>query len=211
MNAPLSPADRTKLDSGSDAAFYDHPRFVTHADDGFIERLSDLYDSFLADGDRVFDAMSSWVSHLPPRAYARVVGHGLNGAELDANGALDEWFVRDLNAEQALPLADDAFDAVLCALSVQYLQYPGATFAEFERVLAPDGVAVVSFTNRMFPTKAIRAWRSAGMDERVELVSSYCAAGGLAVADVVRDRPETDPFAAVIARHESAETGAPGN
>jgi hypothetical protein len=54
----------------------------------------------------------------------------------------------------------------------------------------------------MFPTKAIRAWRAAGMDDRVELVSSYCAAGGLAVADVVRDRPESDPFVAVIARPE---------
>jgi hypothetical protein len=38
------------------------------------------------------------------------------------------------------------------------------------------------------------------MDERAELVSSYCAAGGLAVADVVRDRPGDDPFVAVIAR-----------
>ena len=202
MTSPLSETDRTKIDSGSDAAFYDQPRFVTHADDGFLDRLTDLYASLLADGDRVFDAMSSWVSHLPPREFTRVVGHGLNGAELDANDALDEWFVQDLNAEQSLPLADDSFDAVLCALSVQYLQYPGATFAEFERVLAPDGVAVVSFTNRMFPTKAVRAWRSAGMDERVELVSSYCAAGGFAVTDVVRDRPETDPFVAVIARPE---------
>jgi SAM-dependent methyltransferase len=199
---PLSETDRTKIDQGSDAAFYDRPRFVTHADDGFCRRLTEVYDAELDDGDRVFDAMSSWVSHLPPRAYARVVGHGLNGDELDANDALDEWFAQDLNRDRSLPLADDAFDAVLCALSVQYLQYPGETFAEFERVLAPDGVAVVSFTNRMFPTKAIRAWRTAGMDDRVELVSSYCAAGGLAVADLVRDRPEADPFVAVIARPE---------
>ncbi len=200
--SPLSETDRTKIDQGSDATFYDRPRFVTHADDGFCRRLTEVYDAELDDGDRVFDAMSSWVSHLPPREYARVVGHGLNRDELDANDALDEWFVQDLNRERSLPLADDAFDAVLCALSVQYLQYPGETFAEFGRVLAPDGVAVVSFTNRMFPTKAIRAWRAAGMDDRVELVSSYCAAGGLAVADVVRDRPGSDPFVAVIARPE---------
>ncbi len=200
VTTPLSETDRTRIDQGPDTAFYDQPRFVTHADDGFLRRLTEVYDSVLSDGDRVLDAMGSWVSHLPSGKYDRVVGHGLNGAELDANDAFDEWFTQDLNDDQALPLDDGAFDAVLCALSVQYLQYPGAVFAEFGRVLAPDGVVVVSFTNRMFPTKAIRAWRAADMDGRTELVSSYCEAGGLTVADVVRDRPEADPFVAVIAR-----------
>ena len=202
MNSLLSSTDRAKIDRGADTAFYDQPRFVTHADDEFLRRLTEVYGSVLSDGDRVFDAMSSWVSHLPSRSYARVVGHGLNAAELDENDAFDEWFVQDLNADQELPLATDGFDAVLCALSVQYLQYPAAVFAEFDRILAPDGVVVVSFTNRMFPTKAIRAWRTADMDERTELVSSYCAAGGLETVDVVRDRPETDPLVAVIARRE---------
>lgn len=200
VQSVLSERDRAKLDAGSDDAFYDAPRFVTHADDGFLRRLTDTYESVLADGDRIFDAMSSWVSHLPPGDYERVVGHGLNERELAANDALDTWFVQDLNDDQRLPLADSAFDAVLCALSVQYLQYPGAVFAEFERVLDPGGVVVVSFSNRMFPTKAVRAWRTAGMDGRTDLVRSYCDAGGLTVGDVVRDRPERDPFVAVLAR-----------
>ena len=197
----LSAADRRKLDSGSDGDFYESPRFVTHADDGFLERLTELYDETVPDDGRVFDAMSSWVSHLPGAGYERVVGHGLNGAELDANDRLEEWFCQDLNAEQDLPLADDAFDAVLCALSVQYLQYPAAVFSEFARVLDDDGVLVVSFTNRMFPTKAVRAWRSASMAERERLVRSYVeAAGSLDSTRVVRDRPDTDPFRAVVAR-----------
>jgi SAM-dependent methyltransferase len=198
----LSETDRSKLDTGSDDAFYDSPRFVTHADDGFVQRLTETYGSVLADGDRVFDAMSSWVSHLPSREYEHVVGHGLNEAELADNDALDEWFVQNFNRDQRLPLADEAFDAVLCALSVQYLQYPGEVFTEFNRVLAPDGVLVVSFTNRMFPTKAVRAWRTAGMEERAELVGTYCDAGGLSVTDVVSERPERDPFVAVTARPE---------
>jgi SAM-dependent methyltransferase len=196
----LSEPERARIDTGPDDEFYDAPRLVTHADDGFLERLTDTYGSVLADGDRLFDAMSSWVSHLPSRTFERVVGHGLNEAELAENDALDEWFVQNLNADQDLPLEDGAFDAVLCALSVQYLQYPGAVFAEFGRVLAPDGVLVVSFTNRMFRTKAVRAWRTAGMDERTDLVGAYCEAGGLAVTDVVRGRPEQDPFVAVVAR-----------
>lgn len=199
---PLSDRDRSKLDSGDDGAFYDTPRFVTHADDAFLGRLTGLYADLLDPGDRVFDAMSSWVSHLPPTALEHVVGHGLNEAELGDNDRLDEWFVQNLNESQSLPLADDAFDAVLCALSVQYLQYPDAVFAEFARVLAPGGALVVSFTNRMFPTKAVRAWRAASMDERAELVDGYCRAGGLTVTDVVRERPDQDPFYAVVARPE---------
>ena len=203
MEDVLTDLDRTKVDAGDDDAFYGQPRFVTHADDGFLDRLTELYASVSTDGDRVFDAMSSWVSHLPAFGYERVVGHGLNAAELEANDALDEWFVQNLNETQTLPLDDDAFDLVTCALSVQYLQYPGAVFRELARVLAPDGVLVVSFTNRMFPTKAVRAWRQSSMDERVDLVESYCRAAGLAVTDVVRERPETDPFYAVVARRAS--------
>ena len=200
MPTVLSDRDRSKLDTGDDDGFYDSPRYVTHADDGFLARLTELYADVLDPGDRVFDAMSSWVSHLPETSFERVVGHGLNAAELDANDRLEESFVRNLNERQSLPLEDDAFDAVCCALSVQYLQYPGAVFDEFARVLAPGGALVVSFTNRMFPTKAVRAWRTGSMDERVELVDSYCDAGGLTVTDVVRERPEADPFYAVVAR-----------
>jgi SAM-dependent methyltransferase len=196
----LSDLERSKVDSGSDRAFYDSPRFVTHADDAFLARLTECYETVLDPGDRVFDAMSSWVSHLPEIRFERVVGHGLNDDELAENDALDEWFVQDLNADRTLPLGNDAFDAVLCALSVQYLQYPGEVFAEFARVLDSEGVCVVSFTNRMFPTKAIRAWRAASMDGRRDLVESYCQAGGLTVTAVVSETPGNDPLVAVIAR-----------
>ena len=201
----LSDRDRLKQDDRPDETFYREPRFVTHADDGFCDRLTALYDDVLAPGDRVLDAMSSWVSHLPATAFERVVGHGLNEAELAANDRLDEHVVRDLNAEQTLPFADGAFDAVCCALSVQYLQYPGPVFAEFARVLAPGGAVVVSFSNRLFPTKAIRAWRLASMDERADLVERYVTAGGLVVTDRITERPEADPFFAVVGRKPAAD------
>ena len=197
----LSAADRRKLDSRPDDAFYEAPRYVTHADEPFLERLTALYAATIPEGGRVFDAMSSWVSHLPDVTYERVVGHGLNADELAANDRLDEWFVQDFNADQGLPLKDGAVDAVLCALSVQYLQYPAAVFAEFARVLDDDGVLVVSFTNRMFPRKAVRAWRTASMTGREDLVRSYADSTGAFVSTrVVRDRPGDDPFRAVVAR-----------
>lgn len=196
----LSSPDREQFDTRPDAAFYDRPRFVTHADDAFLDRLTELYADVLSPGDRVLDAMGSWVSHLPDAAFGRVVGHGLNREELAANDRLDEFFVRDLNDDPTLPLDGGSMDAVLCALSVQYLQYPARVFAEFGRVLAPGGVLVVSFTDRMFPTKAVRAWRAASMDDRVGLVREYLdAAGGFEVREVLRERPGEDPFYAVVA------------
>jgi len=201
----LSAAERRRFDERPDATFYDSPRFVTHADDAFLARVTDLYADVLDPGDRVLDAMSSWVSHLPgePSEY-EVVGHGLNAEELAANDRLDEWFVQDFNADRSLPLATGGFDAVCCAVSVQYLQYPGAVFAEFARVLAPGGVLIVSFSNRMFPTKAIRAWREASMEGRADLVCRYVdAAGGFGEPTVVRDRPGRDPFYAVVARRQN--------
>jgi SAM-dependent methyltransferase len=200
MRPVLSETDRSKFDDRPDTTFYERPRFVTHADDGFLDRLTALYADVLDPGDRVFDAMSSWVSHLPDETYETVVGHGLNEAELAANDRLDEWVVQDLNADQTLPFSDEAFDAVLCALSVQYLEYPGRVVAEFGRLLADDGVCVVSFSNRCFPTKAVRAWREASMDGRVALVDrAFDAAGGFDRREVIRERPETDPFVAVVA------------
>ncbi|OYR47072.1 class I SAM-dependent methyltransferase [Halorubrum sp. Hd13] len=200
MTTVLSDRERLKRDDRSDETFYQEPRFVTHADDAFLDRLTALYGELLEPGDRVLDAMSSWVSHLPPTEFDRVVGHGLNEAELAANDRLDGFVVRDLNADPTLPFDDGAFDAVCCALSVQYLQYPGDVFAEFARVLAPGGVLVVSFSNRMFPTKAVRAWRAASMDERADLVERYLKAGGLAVENRIAESPGTDPFYAVVGR-----------
>ncbi|MDR9380147.1 MAG: methyltransferase domain-containing protein [Natronomonas sp.] len=144
--------------------------------------------------------MSSWVSFLPDISLGYVVAHGLNEAELEANDCLDEYFLQDFNSNQTLPLEEDSFDVVCCALSVQYLQYPGDVFSEFGRALTADGAAIVSFTNRMFPTKAIRAWRTRSMDERAALVEEYFNAGGFGAMERIIDQPRTDPFYAVIGR-----------
>ncbi len=54
--------------------------------------------------------------------------------------------------------------------SVQYLQQPEAVFAEVYRVLKPGGVAIFTFSNRMFYDKAINAWRDGTGYGRWQLV-----------------------------------------
>ncbi|NJL86710.1 MAG: class I SAM-dependent methyltransferase [Leptolyngbyaceae cyanobacterium SM1_1_3] len=209
----LTPEQRSKLDVSSDISFYEIPRFVTHVDDGFIAQLSDLYRDRLRPQTRILDLMSSWVSHLPDEiSFAWVEGHGMNAAELAKNPRLDHYFVQNLNESQSLPLEDQSFDAVLNTVSVQYLQYPEKVFAEIYRVLKPGGIAIISFSNRMFYQKAIAAWRDNSEAGRVELVKRYFhSVPGFSTPEVI-ERTSTlpsflqmlgvgsgDPFYGVIA------------
>ncbi len=170
----LKPEHRAKLDEADDQLFYDFPRFVTHVDESFLAQLTDLYRQRLKPGMRVLDLMSSWVSHLPDEMdFAHVKGHGMNAEELARNPQFDHFFVQNLNLNPQLPIADQDFDAVLITVSVQYLQYPEAIFSEIHRILKPGGVVIITFSNRMFPQKAVQIWRENSESARVELVKHY--------------------------------------
>ena len=170
----LSPHQREKLDPGNDQEFYSFPRFVTHIDQGFIDQLTNLYREKLTPQTRILDLMSSWVSHLPDDLeFDHVEGHGMNPEELAKNPRLDHYFVQNLNDNPQLPLEDHTFDAVLIAVSVQYLQYPEAIFSEIHRILKSGGIVIVSFSNRMFYQKAISAWRDGTDAIRIQLVKNY--------------------------------------
>ncbi|MBE9129392.1 MULTISPECIES: methyltransferase domain-containing protein [unclassified Coleofasciculus] len=170
----LRPEQRIKLDDTDDTLFYSSPRFVTHVDAGFLDQLTQLYRERLKPNTRILDMMSSHVSHLPEEIeFAHVEAHGMNEKELSRNPRLNHYFVQNLNKNPQLPLPDQDFDAVLNCVSVQYLQYPDAVFSEIHRILKPRGIAIISFSNRMFFQKAIAAWRDGTEASRVELVKSY--------------------------------------
>ncbi|WP_019505728.1 class I SAM-dependent methyltransferase [Pleurocapsa sp. PCC 7319] len=213
----LRPEQRTKLDDTNDLDFYDYPRFVTHVDSGFIDRLTNLYREQLKPNTRILDLMSSWVSHLPDDIqFAHVEGHGMNEEELAKNPQLDHYFLQNLNHNPKLPLEDADFDAVLVTVSIQYLQYPEAVLSEIYRVLKPDGVVIISFSNRMFYQKAIAAWRDGTDTDRVNLVRKYFqSVDGFSQPEVVVHQSPLpgvlqmlglaggDPFYAAIARKKS--------
>ena len=114
-----------------------------------------FYRSLLKDGDAVLDLMSSWVSHLPEDInYSKVSSQGMQKVELEANPQLTDFIVQNLNTNQVLPYKDEEFDLCTIAVSVQYLTSPVRLFGEIARVLKPNGKCCVSFSNRMFPTKA---------------------------------------------------------
>ena len=160
-----------RADEQSDAAFYLPPRLVTHIDDGAISAVGALYDELGLVGD-VLDLCSSWISHFRS-APAHLVALGMNEAELSRNPQAAESLVHDLNTSPELPFPDASFDGVTCCVSVDYLVRPIEVFDEAARVLRAGGPFACTFSNRCFPTKAIRGWLTAGDDAHLEIVGEY--------------------------------------
>ena len=192
-----------RIDASPDALFYAAPRLVNHIDDATIAALTDYYREVLSPGGAVLDLMSSWVSHLPADVpLRRVAGLGMNAEELAANPRLTDSCVQDLNGDPELPYPAESFDAVLNAVSVQYLVRPVAVFAEVRRVLRPGGISIVAMSHRCFPTKAVRAFHVLPRDARVDLVARYheLAGGFDAPARIDRSPAHADPLWIVAAR-----------
>jgi SAM-dependent methyltransferase len=162
-----------RQDPSADADFYAAPRFVTHIDAEAIRAVRALYDELAVPDGRVLDLMASWVSHLSRRPQGGLVVLGMNAAELAANPIADEHVLRDLNRNPGLPFEDATFDAVTCCVSIDYLVRPVEVLSEVARVLRPGGVVVVTFSNRCFPTKAIRGWLSTDEAHRPAVVEAY--------------------------------------
>lgn len=177
--AGFPPGFFERADDQPDAVFYAPPRLVTHIDDAAIAAVGRLYAELGIDGSapgpvRVLDLMSSWVSHFatPP---AELVGLGMNADELAANPAATERLVHDLNADPRIPLPDADVDAVVCCVSIDYLTRPIEVLTDVGRVLRPGGTLAVTYSNRCFPTKAVRGWLATDDEQH-----------GLVVAELVR-------------------------
>jgi SAM-dependent methyltransferase len=203
MNEPFPPGFFDRADQSDDAQFYSWPRLVTHIDEGAIAAVGALYDELGIDGD-VLDLMSSWVSHFN-RAPARLTVLGMNPEELAANPQAAARVVHDLNAQPELPFAGSSFDAVVCCVSVDYLVQPIEVFRDVARVLRPDGLFVCTFSNRCFPTKAIRGWLASSDQEHCAIVAEYFRRSGRFTEPEIErrtppNRPGADPLFGVWGR-----------
>ncbi|ERN04070.1 hypothetical protein AMTR_s00209p00028300 [Amborella trichopoda] len=175
---PFKEEDFQRFDESSDSLFYSTPRFVTHIDDPAIAALTKFYSAVFppsnSPGVCLLDLCSSWVSHYP-KGYKqdKIVGLGMNEEELQRNPVLTDYVVQDLNVNPKLPFGDNSFDAITNAVSVDYLNKPIDVFKEMQRVLKPGGLAIMSFSNRCFWTKAISIWTSTGDVDHVWIVGAY--------------------------------------
>jgi len=139
------------------------------------------------------------VSHLPEDYEAgSVTGLGMVTAELDKNPRLTTRVTQDLNENPSLPFEDASFDVITNVVSVDYLTQPLAIFKEMARVLRPGGSAVMSFSNRCFPSKAIDIWLRTSDMEHAFIVGCYFHyAGGFGppqAQDISPNPGITDPM-----------------
>ena len=206
---PFLPEYFGREDESDDSNFYVQPRLVVHIDDVAIAAVGNVFRSLIPPDSVALDLMSSWRSHWPadhPRQ--RLAGLGMNAAEMEDNPDLDDYVVKDINKDPVLPYEDDTFDAVVITVSVQYLTRPIEVFREVNRILKPGGIFVVTFSNRMFPTKAVLIWRYSSDRRHIDLVAAYMEEAG--DFDNIRGgftNPETsppgDPLFAVVGNKAS--------
>lgn len=199
-----------RSDESDDGHFYTPIRMLQHIDDGAIAAVGTLYDELGIDG-RVLDLMSSWVSHFatPPQHLSVL---GMNWTELDANPMAANAVAHDLNLNPELPFNDNHFDDVVCAVSVDYLTQPLEVFEEVARVLRPGGRFVCVFSNRLFPTKAIRGWLASSDTQRCQIVATYFALTSGWSQATIEQRPTppgADPLFAVWAVSNGSPPSAP--
>jgi SAM-dependent methyltransferase len=175
--APFPPGFFDRFDEQPDDVFYEPLRLVTHIDDAAVAAVGVLYERLGLRGD-VLDLMASWISHLrsPP---ASLTVLGMNALELARNPMATARVVHDLNADPQLPFEDAVFDAVTCCVSVDYLVRPVDVFVDVARVLRPGGPFVITFSNRCFPTKAIKGWLANDEMGRLAIVRAYFEQSGV--------------------------------
>ncbi|CAA7408791.1 unnamed protein product [Spirodela intermedia] len=210
---PFKEEDFSRYDESPDTYFYSEPRFVTHIDDPAINALTKYYSKVFPPKDTpgisLLDLCSSWVSHYPPGyKQDRIVGMGLNDEELKRNPVLTEYLAQDLNVNPKLPFDDNTFDVITNVVSVDYLNKPLDVFKEMNRILKPGGLAIMSFSNRCFWTKAISIWTSTGDADHAWIVGSYFHyAGGYeppVSVDISPNPGRSDPMYIVYSRKKSA-------
>ncbi len=212
----LSIKDREKMDISDDKNFYEHPRYVHHLSNSFRTRLTNLYSEYLLNHHVILDLMSSWVSHLPSDiTYKKVIGHGMNEAELNSNQRLDSFWVQNLNKTQNIPFEDSSIDAGLIAAGWQYLQYPEKVSLELSRIIKSDSLLIISFTNRAFWSKAPNIWTYSSEGKRIEYVKAVLSDNGWRIEKIFNEKThdkklfgfysaESDPFFSVIARNNKS-------
>jgi len=212
--APSIPTEYfQRHDESDDPLFYRQPRKVVHIDENAIRLLQDYYALCLPEDGVLLDLMTAWRSHLPASVTPQhVTGLGMNEEEMRDNPQLNDFVAHDLNRNPKLPFPDQTFDAVTCAVSVQYLTKPVEVFQDVNRVLKPGGVFIISFSNRCFPTKAVAVWLTMTDRQHLDLVERYLhEAGNWHEIDRESKSGPHDPMFIVSARRKVVALGTEKN
>lgn len=154
--------------NNDDSSFYIQPRMTQHIDSLAEKHLTAIHNKILRPEMKILDLMAGCHSHLPNSFHKKeITGLGMNMEELQANPMLTSHLTHDLNQNPSLPFDTESFDAVICALSIEYLTRPVTVISEIVRILRPAGTVVISVSDRWFPSKEIALWKDLHPFERM--------------------------------------------
>ncbi len=184
-----------------DAVFYDSvDTTLPIVDQVSIEQLKQFYAAYLKDGQQILDLLAGSDSYLPENLKnINVTGLALKETDLQANPALNQYTIQDINKQPQLPFEDQQFDAVTCAFGIEYMIHPIEIFKEVARILKPGGNFLISFSDRFYEKKVIHLWDDLHTFERMGLVLEYFRQSGefeQLHSESIRGliRHEEDPF-----------------
>ncbi len=192
--------DFSRDDQRADPIFYSNPRLVGHLDSLALTTVENVFAGLIPKESDILDLMAGPDSHLRDELVPKsVTGLGLNKVELEANSKLSAIVIHDLNENYNLPFDKNTFDVTINCVSVDYLIRPVDIFSEVGRVLRPDGIFILVFSNRMFPPKAVNIWKNTPEKDRVDLVKKFISLSGALVVQGYSEskgkpRPKDDKY-----------------
>jgi SAM-dependent methyltransferase len=160
----------------------------TNLDPEAIEKLRQHYAFYLKDGMSILELGAAEDSYLPKDLQlSRHVGVGASPALLENNPSLTETLVVDLNKvvksrdvddDNLRRLAQQPFDAIIMANTVDYLAFPREVFRSAWYLLKPGGIMIVSFagkeaTKDKFTEAVTKMWREYNDDQHLWITGSF--------------------------------------
>ena len=166
----------------------DQSTVETNMDNEAIEKLRAHYAYYLRDGMSILEFGAAEDSYLPKNMqFSRHVGVGGSNILMDRNPSLSERLVVDLNKvvkdrdiddDNLRRLAQEPFDAIIMANTVDYLTSPREVFRSAWYLLKPGGTMIVSFSGKdalqgKFNDAQTRIWRDYNDDQHVWITGSF--------------------------------------
>lgn len=160
----------------------------TNLDEEAIEKLRAHYSFYLNEGMSILELGAAENSYLPKNLqFSRHVGVGASMEVMDTNPSLTEKLVVDLNKvvksrdiddDNLRRLAQQPFDAIIMANTVDYLAFPREVFRSAWYLLKPGGVMIVAFagkeaTKGKFAEAETRMWREYNDDQHLWITGSF--------------------------------------
>lgn len=177
----------------SDEVFFDRQGLDSLMDMGARTAVTALYRTTLPVGGRTLDVMAGAMSHMPEDAvFQELIGVDVCKKAVEANKALTQSVVQNLNTTPVLPFDDQSFDGAVLCDGFAYLTQPQRVFEDIYRVLKPGVPFIVSFSDRFIPAKAVAIWHALEPEDRVRFISALMARVGFTDLDTGEVTPPED-------------------